>query len=1557
MIEFLTNDRVIDVVAVNVDGELVSGPVLRDVAFTWLRQGRPASGFENAYADWTNGYVRSRRVTDDADVTSQLRPVRTPALVAAGDFDEVEHPRDSKGKFAKKAGTGLKSGKKLKITHGLVHKKHEPGTIIAVNGSGGKRVVWDGSKYLLQEKDSDGGWPTTDTAIKSKAYTRINEFDSEWHEPGNDGGAETNVSIAEPQSTSEVSDKKPASSAGAPLKITHGLVHKKHEPGTVIAQNGADDKRVVWDGAEYRLQRKTDDGKWTTEKKVKKSKAYVAVNEFDSDWREPSTEADSANAEPSVAPSTPSPAKTEAKTETETETTTAKSTNTSASKPSGKSKVTKEFIEQDHPADTVIAESDNGYMRVYWNGDEYELQVKGDDPNDPDDWDLADVATSDDVYAAMKQYSPDWYVPGTQADDVPELSVDTPESTVGYKKIGAQKGSQTGALTQAPDGQKYYVKAVKSESHARNEVLANKLYAAAGVNAPQVDLAQLDGGPLAGQTGVGVKSKIIDGDSNFATKINDPAYKKKVYEDFAVDAWLGNWDVVGLNNDNIITDKDGNPARIDNGGALLYRAQGTSKGMAFGDKVTELKTLRDPKVNPQAAKAFKDVTDDDIRAGVTKIEAITPEQIDALVDEAGFNPKSADNLKKTLKARRQDLLDQYGSKAPKTATPASSPTPTLGPTSSAPDNESDLTEVSVPVQYMDDLSNGVPYQKGKLFTDSNGVSQYVKLTHSSYHAKNEFLAANLYKFAGANVENTQPVELDPAKMDGKVDAGQGLKITPVENTMSIIEAMKTNPSVKQQVNESFAIDAWLGNWNTAGLGYENLTVDKDGKVRRTNLNGALAYRANGVAKGAAFGDTVNEIDTLRNPSLNPTSSKVFADVTDEDIRKGVAKIEAMSPKMIDFIISHSGLTGPSAKSMSDTLKARRQDLINKYGSKAPAPSATSATVPAPSTQPTATNALNTGGPKTYTAMQKSKVYAIFNKHNLKWFNKTDQIYDAAHEVSTTHSDLTMADALDIMDQSLKKKTGNPFRTKVEKWLKTKAGKNHALVKGGSAKLGGTSPATPPASTTPTTNPTPPGTSPAKYTDHGGALPKQLSRVTAGILQQRMNEATPPPWNSTQKSALTKYTGGYYQELNRCARGIGPCTPANKKTLDNINAAMKPSTDDVVLYRKTDPKAFGLTTGDELKSMIGKTIKDDGVISTSIKTSTWSGKLHLEIEAPKGSMMAWVQPISNHPGEDEMVVAPGTHYEIIEVIPPTDTFGPYRVKLRIIPGSDARSRQERESAALKKQIEDLKKAKEEKAQQEKQDKESELGKQEISNLLNSYSQGYTVEKVFTEGNSTSKTELLLLADGTRVVRKSGGVQVLSKKPDTRFEYLSGRVYNALGGTGVHTAQVNDNTVITTYVEGEMGGKGLNATFKSGNTNAQNKKARKIELERQVTLSGGKEIGLLDYLISNLDRHSLNWIVKDDKVYPIDQGGATFIPIKSHSKGKDIYVDSDFTNHWLGVKAPAGFIDSMKPKFTKAELAQHRANLESIKGEFAEGEETEWFNSMMSRLAEVESKVKK
>ena len=65
-----------------------------------------------------------------------------------------------------------------------------------------------------------------------------------------------------------------------------------------------------------------------------------------------------------------------------------------------------------------------------------------------------------------------------------------------------------------------------------------------------------------------------------------PAERKEAAKDFAIHAWLSNWDAAGMGGDNQGV-LDGKTTTLDVGGSLRFRAQGGPKGNAFGDKVIE----------------------------------------------------------------------------------------------------------------------------------------------------------------------------------------------------------------------------------------------------------------------------------------------------------------------------------------------------------------------------------------------------------------------------------------------------------------------------------------------------------------------------------------------------------------------------------------------------------------------------------------------------------------------------------------------------------------------------------------------------------------------------------------------------------------------------------------------------------------------------------------------------------------------------------------------------------------------------------------------------------
>lgn len=223
--------------------------------------------------------------------------------------------------------------------------------------------------------------------------------------------------------------------------------------------------------------------------------------------------------------------------------------------------------------------------------------------------------------------------------------------TANWKKVGAQAGSNPGGVFEDENGQKWYVKQSKSDAHARAEVLSDQLYKASGIDAAGVKLAKVNGK-------LGTASPMIDGaKDDLYSKYSDKTYMDKIREGFAVDAWLANWDVLGLEDDNIITNAEGNPVRIDTGGTLMFRAQGGLKNSqqpgAWGNEVKDWDGLRQFGTAP---KAFKDMSDQQMVDSAARVEAVTPEEIDAMVDALGYTGGDALHVANILKARREDII-------------------------------------------------------------------------------------------------------------------------------------------------------------------------------------------------------------------------------------------------------------------------------------------------------------------------------------------------------------------------------------------------------------------------------------------------------------------------------------------------------------------------------------------------------------------------------------------------------------------------------------------------------------------------------------------------------------------------------------------------------------------------------------------------------------------------------------------------------------------------------------------------------------------------------------
>jgi len=206
-----------------------------------------------------------------------------------------------------------------------------------------------------------------------------------------------------------------------------------------------------------------------------------------------------------------------------------------------------------------------------------------------------------------------------------------------FEQIGPQRGSNPGGLFQdKATGEKWYVKYPQSDAHARNEALAAHFYKLANVKVPEVKLIRGPNGKL------GVASKIIDGlEENAQLLMSGKA--KGVMEGFAADAWLANWDVMGLTYDNMLIKGGKYAYRVDTGGALLFRAQGARKGAAFGNVVEEWTTFRTVQ-SYTTTPVFSRITEKQLLTSANRVLKISDDSIRKLVKLYGLDDSLADTL-------------------------------------------------------------------------------------------------------------------------------------------------------------------------------------------------------------------------------------------------------------------------------------------------------------------------------------------------------------------------------------------------------------------------------------------------------------------------------------------------------------------------------------------------------------------------------------------------------------------------------------------------------------------------------------------------------------------------------------------------------------------------------------------------------------------------------------------------------------------------------------------------------------------------------------------------
>ena len=198
-----------------------------------------------------------------------------------------------------------------------------------------------------------------------------------------------------------------------------------------------------------------------------------------------------------------------------------------------------------------------------------------------------------------------------------------------------------------------------------------------------------------------------------------------------------------------------------------------------------------------------------------------------------------------------------------------------------------------------------------IYADDSGRRYYVKTLESPAHARNEWLAAQLYGLAGAPILPYVRTE------------------APDQIATELVELDKRHVSrlterERRQAQRWLGVHAWTANWDAAGFDGDNQGV-LGGTVLTLDVGGALEFRAGGDPKGRAFDIQVGELDSLRRSHDNPHACRLFGDISRSDLEAAIRVVTAIPDERIGALVRECG----GRPALADKLIARKADMARR----------------------------------------------------------------------------------------------------------------------------------------------------------------------------------------------------------------------------------------------------------------------------------------------------------------------------------------------------------------------------------------------------------------------------------------------------------------------------------------------------------------------------------------------------------------------------------------------------------------------------------------------------
>lgn len=218
---------------------------------------------------------------------------------------------------------------------------------------------------------------------------------------------------------------------------------------------------------------------------------------------------------------------------------------------------------------------------------------------------------------------------------------------------GTQYGTNPGGIHVSPSGEHHYVKFYANHEQAKAEVATARVYEHLGVGTTQPKLVNYRGH-------LGVASKWRDDlKSIHPSEYKNPSehMKSELAKHHVAGVLTKNWDVVGLEHDNLKKAPDGKIHCVDLGGALHFRAQGGPKD--YSADIAERHTYHDSRLNHASATAFSSLTKEHLHAALHSMGDRSDAHVASIFAASGL--KNSQHFANTFTKRRELLNEDLSS--------------------------------------------------------------------------------------------------------------------------------------------------------------------------------------------------------------------------------------------------------------------------------------------------------------------------------------------------------------------------------------------------------------------------------------------------------------------------------------------------------------------------------------------------------------------------------------------------------------------------------------------------------------------------------------------------------------------------------------------------------------------------------------------------------------------------------------------------------------------------------------------------------------------------------